>query len=61
MNASANLTSFAHGSDCYEPTGRIYQVAMTKDFKPYRVDVKFFDAKETSIKPLIGALSFIKN
>lgn len=42
-------------------TGRIYQVEMTKDFRPYRVDVKFFDAMEAPIKPLIDALSFIKN
>jgi len=41
-------------------TGEVYQVQMTKDFKPYRVDVKFIKAKEAPIKPLIDALSFIK-
>jgi len=42
-------------------TGRIYQVEMTEAFKPYRVDVTFFDANEAPIKPLVDALSFIKN
>ena len=42
-------------------TGEVYQVQMTKDFKPYRVDVKFIKAKEAPIKPLIDALSFIKS
>jgi len=26
-------------------TGRIYQVEMTEAFKPYRVDVKFFEQR----------------
>jgi hypothetical protein len=42
-------------------TGEVYQVQMTKDFKPFRVDVKFIKAKEAPIKPLIDALSFIKS
>ena len=42
-------------------SGEVYQVKMTKDFEPYRVEVTFFKAKETPIKPLIEALSFIKN
>ena len=41
--------------------GEVYRVKMAKDFEPYRVDVKFFKAKEALIKPLIEALSFIKN
>ena len=41
--------------------GEVYQVKMTKDFEPYRVDVNFVDAKEAPIKPLIEGLSFIKN
>ena len=42
-------------------TGEVYQVQMKKDFKPFRVDVKFIKAKEAPIKPLIDALSFIKS
>ncbi len=42
-------------------TGKVYQVAMTEDFKPYRVDVRFLKAKEAPIKPLIDVLSFIKS
>jgi hypothetical protein len=42
-------------------SGAVYQVKMAKDFEPYRVDVRFFEAKEAPIKPLIEALSFIKN
>ena len=42
-------------------TGKVYQVQMTEDFKPYRVDVRFLKAKEAPIKPLIDGLSFIKS
>jgi len=42
-------------------SGEVYRVKMAKDFEPYRLDVKFFKAKEAPIKPLIEALSFIKN
>ena len=42
-------------------TGEVYQVEMSKDFKPYRVDVAFLNPGEAPIKPLIGRLSFIKN
>jgi hypothetical protein len=42
-------------------TGQVYQVTMTEDFKPYRVDVRFLKAKEAPIKPLVEALSFIKS
>ena len=42
-------------------SGDIYQVEMTPDFKPYRVDVRFMKCRETPIKPLIERLSFIKN
>jgi hypothetical protein len=42
-------------------TGEVYQVRMTDDFKPYRVDVRFLKAKEAPIRPLIQALSFIKS
>ncbi len=42
-------------------TGDIYQVEMSPDFKPYRIDVRFFECQEASIRPLIESLSFIKN
>lgn len=42
-------------------TGDIYQVEMTPDFKPYRLDVRFMRCHATPIKPLIQRLSFIKN
>ena len=42
-------------------SGEVYQVKMAKDFEPYRINVKFFKAKEAQIKPLIEALSFIKD
>jgi hypothetical protein len=42
-------------------TGDIYQVEMSPDFKPYRIDVRFFGCQEASIRPLIESLSFIKN
>ena len=42
-------------------SGRIYQVEMTPDFKPFRVDVRFLKCHEAPIKPLIDKLSFIKS
>jgi hypothetical protein len=42
-------------------TGEVYQVEMTEEFRPYRVDVRFLKAKEAPIKPLIEMLSFIKD
>ena len=42
-------------------TGKVYQVEMTEDFRPYRIDVRFLKAKEAPITPLIDALSFIKS
>ena len=42
-------------------TGDVYQVEMTDEFRPYRVDVRFMKAKEAPIKPLIEMLSFIKD
>ena len=42
-------------------TGDVYQVEMTPDFKPYRIDVQFQRCEEASIKPLIEGLSFIKS
>jgi EVE domain len=42
-------------------SGEVYQVVMAPDFEPYRVDVQFMKCRETPIKPLIEALSFIKS
>ena len=42
-------------------TGEPYQVKLSADFEPYRVDVKYFKADEAEIKPLIEDLEFIKN
>jgi len=42
-------------------SGHIYQVEMSPEFRPYRVDVKFLKCREAPIKPLIDKLSFIKN
>jgi len=39
----------------------VYRVKMAKDFEPHRVNVNFFKGKEAPIKPLIEALSFIKD
>ena len=41
-------------------TGDVYQVEVTRAFKPYRVDAQFVPAKETQIKLLVERLSFIK-
>ena len=42
-------------------SGGIYQVEMTPDFRPHRVDVTFLECSEAPIKPLIDRLSFITN
>lgn len=42
-------------------TGDVYQVEMTPDFHPYRVDVQFARCAETPIKPLLRELSFVKS
>jgi hypothetical protein len=42
-------------------SGEVYQVEMSPDFKPYRVDVRFSRCSEAPIKPLIERLSFIKS
>ena len=33
-------------------SGEIYQVEMSPDFRPYRVDVSYLDCREAPIKPL---------
>ena len=42
-------------------SGEIYQVEMSPDFNPYRVDVEFLKCHEAPIKPLIDELAFIKS
>jgi len=42
-------------------TGDIYQVEMTPDFRPFRVDVDFLDCRETPIRPLVEQLTFIRS
>ena len=42
-------------------TGEVYQVTLSDDFKPFRMDVEFLTSQEAPIRPLIPALSFIKN
>lgn len=42
-------------------SGEIYQVDMSAEFKPYRVNVHFFTCREAPIKPLLAKLSFITN
>lgn len=39
----------------------VYQPDIKSGFKPYRRNVQFYKVKETSIRPLIDQLSFIKN
>ena len=38
-----------------------YQVDMESEFKPFRRNINYFDAKHIDIKPLIPLLPFIKN
>jgi hypothetical protein len=45
----------------YIASGEVYQVEMSPDFKPYRMDAHFSSCRETPIKPLLDKLSFIKN
>jgi hypothetical protein len=45
----------------YIASGEVYQVEMSPDFKPYRINVHFSSCGETPIKPLLDKLSFLKN
>jgi hypothetical protein len=42
-------------------SSEIYQVEMSPDFHPYRVDVRFLECHEAPIRPLIDELSFIRS
>lgn len=39
----------------------VYQFEMFPGFVPYRRDIRFFEARDISIRPLIARLSFIKD
>lgn len=41
--------------------GEPYEFQMSPDFIPYRRDIKFIEAQETSILPLIDQLDFIQD
>lgn len=38
-----------------------YQVEMSPDFKPFRLDIRYLKTKDVPIKPLIPQLNFIHN
>ena len=40
--------------------GVVYQFEQTNDFKPYRIDVDFYECAEAPIEPLLDRLSFTK-
>lgn len=42
-------------------SGTVYQVQMTPDFTPWRIDVDFLPVREAPIRPLIGSLDFIRD
>ena len=42
-------------------SGKVYQVEMSPDFKPYRVDVIFASCHDAPIKPLVEQLTFIRS
>jgi hypothetical protein len=42
-------------------TGEVYQVKMSADFEPYRVDIEFFPCVDAPVAPLIERLSFIRS
>ena len=42
-------------------SGTVYQVSVEDSFRPFRVDVDYLPAQAAPIRPLIGALTFIRN
>ena len=40
---------------------QVYQVEMSPDFCPFRLEIEFFEANDISILPLIDDLEFIQN
>lgn len=39
----------------------VYQVVVNESFKPFRINARYLDCRETPIRPLIDKLDFIKN
>jgi hypothetical protein len=61
-------TSYPAGEPCQMFTaigivksGEVYQADMGDDFRPFRIDIRFLNANEVPIKPLLEKLSFIKD
>lgn len=51
---------------CFTAIGRVapgepYLFEMSKDFTPWRRDVRFYSAKDAAIEPLLDQLSFIRD
>jgi hypothetical protein len=51
---------------CFSAIGRVtgedvYEVQMAPGFVPYRRDIRFYDAREVAIRPLLDSLGFIRN
>lgn len=40
---------------------QVYQVELSPNFRPFRIDIDFFPSKSVSILPLIENLTFIQN
>ena len=59
MDSKISCQSFTAIGQTSDET--VYQYQMTKDFTPFRRNVKFYDCGETSILPLIEKLDFITN
>ncbi|MEO6625955.1 MAG: EVE domain-containing protein, partial [Burkholderiaceae bacterium] len=34
-------------------SGEVYQIEISPEFKPYRIDIDFYNCKDVSIKPLV--------
>jgi predicted RNA-binding protein len=40
---------------------KIYQVELTSNFKPFRINAQYEECNEVNIKPMIESLNFIQN
>ena len=58
MRSGEPLQAFTAIGEVLE--GEPYQVDLTPMFRPVRRDVRYFDAVDASIRPLLGTLSFTK-
>ena len=59
LGADETLQKFV--AVCRIKTGEPYQVKLSEDFEPFRLDAEYFQTDEADIKPLIEDLDFIKN